>query len=368
MKYYPNYPINQPVSLSIAFLLMVGSVGGVIVTADKTTAQTVVAVTGKIEWKPPGGTRFNPVSKNMTLLQGSLLRLSQGATVTISCPDGRSSPWSTQGTAGLTQICPPARTISGRSITPRNGGAQDIPYTILPRATEILTPQPILRWNAATGTNSFTLTVRGDGLSWTQKVKRANTCQEQTCEFVYPGQPTLQPSVAYRFVIDADNGRSSSEESTAGLGFKLLDATLATEVREVRDRIITQNLPEPSNALAIANLYTSYNLIAEALQTLEAIPTTERTAEVHRLLGDLYRQIGLSQEAEVQYLAAIQQAKTTNNPFELAAAQSGLGEVNYALGRRETAVQLLQSAKRGYEALGDVEQVTRLKKRLMKIT
>lgn len=364
MKYRP---INQPVSLSIALVLMLGSVGGVIVTADETTAQTVVAVTGKIEWKPPGGTRFNPVSKNMTLRQRSLLRLSSGASVTIACPDGRSSPWSTQGTTGLAQICPPARTTSGRPITPRNG-VQDIPYAILPRASEILSPRPTLRWNAATGANSFTLIVRGHGLTWTQPVKRAEVCQGQTCKFVYPGQPTLQPSVAYRFVIHADNGRSSSEESTAGLGFKLLDATLAAEVHEIRDRITTQNLPNISKALAISNLYTSYNLIAEAIQTLEAIPTATRTAEVHCQLGDLYRQIGLSQEAEVQYLAAIQQAEVTNNPFELAAAQSGLGEVNYALGRRETAVQLLQSAKRGYEALGDVEQVTRLEERLMKVT
>lgn len=360
-------PSNQPVSLSIAVMLVLGSMGGVIVTADKTTAQTVIAVTGKIEWKPPGGTRFNPVSKNMTLRQGTLLRLSQGANVTISCPDGRSNLWNTQGTTGLTQICPPARTTSGRSITPRNG-TQDIPYAILPRATEILTPRPTLRWNAATGTNSFTLTVRGGGLTWTQSVERAKVCQGQVCQFVYPGTPALQSNVAYRFVIEADNGRSSSEESTAGLGFKLLDETLATEVREIRDRINNQNLPEPSKALAISNLYTSYNLIAEAIQTLEALPTAKRTAEIYRLLGDLYRQIGLSQEAEVQYLAAIQQAKATNNPFELAAAQSGLGEVNYALGRRETAVQLLQSAKRGYEALGDVEQVTRLEERLMKVT
>jgi len=359
-------PMNQPLSLSIALMLMLGSVGSVIVAADKTTAQTVVAVTGTVEWKPPGGTRFNPVSRNMTLRQNSLIRLSQGASVTISCPHGYSSPWSTQGTTGVTQICPPARPTSGRAITPRNG-AQDIPYAILPRATVILNPQPTLRWNAATGADSFTLIVRGRGLRWTQPVERAEVCQRQTCEFVYPGELALQAGVDYRFVIEADNGRSSSEESTPGLGFKLLDTTLATEVHEIRGRINAQNLPEVSKALAIANLYTSYNLIAEAVQTLEAIPTTERTAEVHRQLGDLYRQIGLSQEAEVQYLAAIQQAEANNNPFERAAAQAGLGEVNYALGRREAAVQLFQSAKEGYEALGDVERVTRLEEQLMQI-
>lgn len=356
--------INHPFSWAVA--LMLSSMGGVIFTSNQATAQVVVAVTGTVEWKPLGGTQFNPVSRNMTLRPDSLLRLNQGASVTVSCPDGHSNPWTTEGTSGLNQICPPARTTSGQIITPRNG-TQDIPYAILPRATEILTSQPTLRWNAATGANRFTLIVRGRGLRWTQSVERAEVCQVQICEFVYPGEPVLQPGVAYRFVIDADNGRSSSEESTFGLGFELLDAILATEVREIGDRINAQNLPDISKALAIANLYTSYNLIAEAIQTLEAIPDPERTTEVHRQLGDLYRQIGLSQEAEVQYLAATQQAEATHNSFELGAVQSGLGEVNLALGRRDAAVQLLQLAKEGYETLGDVEQVTRLKERLMRV-
>jgi len=364
----PQRQINQTILLSLALLFMMSSLGSIMFAAQRVSAQVVMAVTGRAKWKPQNGTKFNPVSKNMTLTQGSSLQLEQGASVTISCPDGRLKDLTTQGVSDLSKICQrkTGKPVSGRTISPRNA-AQDIPYAILPRATEILTPQPTLRWNPATGAKSFTLIVRGQGLNWTQQVNRSEVCQGQTCEFVYPGKPALQPGVAYRFVIAADNGRSSSEESTLGLGFKLLDATLATEVREIRDRINTQNLPDISKALAIANLYTSYNLIAEAIQTLEAIPTTERTAEVHRQLGDLYRQIGLSQEAEVQYLAAIQQAEANNSPLERATAQFGLGEVNYALGRRESAVQLFQSAKEGYEALGDIEQVTRLEERLIQV-
>jgi len=355
---------NQSISISLALMLMIGSLGSAVLIAQKATAQVVVAVTGTVEWKPQGGTRFNPVSRDMTLRQGSLLRLSRGANVTISCPDGRSRPWTTQGTSGLNQICPPARTRSGTVITPRNG-ARDIPYAILPRATAILSNQPLLRWNAATGANRFTLTVRGRGLNWTTQVNKTEVCRGQICEFVYPGESPLQPGTSYRLVIAADNGRSSAEETTGGLGFRLLDATQTAEVNPIIERINAQNLPGVSKALTLANLYTSYNLISESIQTLEAVPQPEKTVEVYRQLGDLYRQIGLPLEAEVQYREAIAQA--TNNPLELAAAQAGLGEVSYALDRREEAVRFLQAAKIGYEQLGDTERVTQLEERLTQV-
>jgi len=345
-------------------MVTISSLGSITLAVQKVTAQVVVAVTGSVEWKPQGGTKFNPVSRNMTLSQGNLLRLSQEASITISCPNGRSTAWTTPGTSGLTQICPPARPTSGRVITPRNG-ARDIPYAILPRATAILFNQPVLRWNAAVGANRFTLTIRGRELNWTILVNKAEVCRGQICEFVYPGEPPLQQNTSYRLVIETDNGRSSSEETTGGLGFKLLDATQSAEVNQIIERINTQNLPKASKALTLANLYTSYNLISDALQTLEAIPKPEKTAEIYRQLGDLYRQIALPLEAEIQYREAI--AKATNNSFELAAAQAGLGEVSYALGRRDAALLFLQAAKTGYEALGDAERVTQLEERLIQM-
>jgi tetratricopeptide (TPR) repeat protein len=185
---------------------------------------------------------------------------------------------------------------------------------------------------------------------------------------MYPDDgPSLQPNTPYRLVIEADNGRSSAEETTIGLGFKLLDTAQVTEINQIVERINAQNLPEVSRALTLANLYTSYNLIADAIQTLEAVPQAEKTADVYRQLGDRYRQIGLPLEAEVQYQAVIALAGANRNPFELAAAQAGLGEVRYALGDRDDAVQLIRAAKTGYERLGDGEQVTQLEARLRQI-
>ncbi len=353
---------NQSIILSIAF--MISSFSSVMLVVNKASAQVVVAITGVVKWKPPGG-RFNPVYERMTLRRGSLLQLEEGASVRISCPDGQRIDWTTQGTSGLARICSPARTVSGRIITPRNG-AQDIPYAILPRATAILTNKPTLRWNAGVGANSFTLTVRGEGLNWTKQVNRSEVCSGQTCEFTYPGNPPLQLGTAYRLVIEADNGRSSAEETTGGLGFKLLDAAQPAEVNQILERIKAQGLSDISEALALANLYASYDLVSEAIQALEAVSQSQKTAEVYRQLGDLYRQIGLPLEAEVQYTEAIELAKP-NNKLELAAAQAGLGEVNYALGRRDKALQLLQAAKTAYEELGDSEKVNELEERLTQV-
>lgn len=359
----PSRQLKPSVPLLLALVLAISGIFSAIFTPRKANAQVVVAVTGTVEWKPQGGRTFHPVSPDMSLRQGSLLRLERRASVTISCPNGQPEDWTVPGVSGLNQICP-SRTTSGRTITPRTG-IRDIPYAILPRATAIFSKQPILRWNAPIGADRFTLTVRGRGLNWTIPVEGVDVCQDQTCEFVYPGTPELQPGTSYRFVIETNNGRSSAEETTPRLGFELLEETKASEVNQGIESIEAQNLSDPLETLALANVYTFYNLISDAILILEDVPQSDKTVEVHRQLGDLYRQIGLTLEAEVQYLEAI--AIATDHPFELAAAQAGLGEVSYSLGRRDEAVQLLQTAKAEYEQLGDVEQVAELEERLLDI-
>lgn len=355
-----NRSTHRPLSLPLALILMLCGFGSIMAT-QRATAQVVVGVTDLVEWKPQRGTTFHRVTTNLPLRQGSLLRLGQGGSVTISCSDGRARTWRTPGVSGLTQVCPSPRPISGRIITPRNGG-RDVPYAILPRATAILSNKPMLWWNAATGANRFTLIVRGRGLNWTKQVNKSEVCRGQICEFAYPGEPALQAGASYRLVIEAENGRSSAEETTAGLGFRLLNSTEVNEVNQSIELVKAQNLPDLSEVLALADVYISYNLIAEAIQTLEAVPQAEKTAAIHRQLGDLYRGIGLPSEAEVQYRAAIAQA--TNHPFDLVAAQLGLGEVSFSLNRRNDAIQLLRAAKTGYARLGDIEQVEVLERRL----
>ena len=369
---------NCPSLLTLSFILAAASLANRVITSQTAFASPmpinqslsrVIAVTGLVEWMPEGGTKFNLVSRKASLRQGDLLRLEPGAKITLSCPDGHAKTWTIEGTTGLNQVCPPLRTVIATRgiITPRAGNL-DFPYIISPRATDLLTDRPLLRWNAAVGVNSFTVIVRGQGLNWTQEVSRTQSCRGQTCELTYPGSPPLQLGVSYKLVIEADNGRSSTEETIPGLGFNLLNTAKATEVNDIAQRIKAQNLPVLEEVLALADLYSYFNLNAEAIEILETLLKSKKTVEIYRQLGDLYRKIGLALEAEVQYLEAVQLAKASGNRAELAAALAGLGEVNWSLRRKDKALRLLKEAKREYEALGDVQRVSAIEESLVKKT
>jgi hypothetical protein len=268
-------------------------------------------------------------------------------------------------TTGINAIClqPPTRIGNRAIVTPRPVDRY-IPYIISPRATRLLTDQPTLRWNDATDANSFTITMRGRGLNWTGEFSREQVCLDGICKVVYPGNEPLQPGVSYKLVVQADTNRASTEDSTGGLGFKLIESDKAEEVQSIAQRIKEQDLSNEFKALALAERYADYDLIAEAIETLEGLEHAEKLAPVYRLLGDLYRRIGLVLEAEVEYLEAVELAKSTENLDELAAANAGLGEAWYARGNREEGVGLLEEAKAIYEQVEDRERVSELAARL----
>jgi len=212
------------------------------------------------------------------------------------------------------------------------------------------------------------VTVRVRGLQWTEEFSREQICQNGICEVVYPGEPPLQPGVSYKLVIEADTNKSSTEDTTGGLGFKLIELDEAEKVKEIAQRIGEQDLSDKLKALALADLYAEYELIAEAIETLEGLKQEEKIAPASRLLGELYRRIGLVLEAEVQYIEAVKLAAAAENREELAAAKAGLGEVRYSRGAREEGVALLEEAKAIYEELEDLQRVGELEERLAELT
>lgn len=256
------------------------------------------------------------------------------------------------------------------TIPPRPGN-RDFPYVISPRSTSLLTNRPALQWNLAANARNYTVTVRAsrrEELSWTQQVSADQVCRELTCELEYPGdRPPLEAEVNYTLVIAADNDSTSEEESTAGLGFLLIEPVRATEVNEAAQRIEAQSLPASEKSLDLASLYYSNELIAEAIQVLISLPQSEKTTEVYLWSGGLYRIIGLTLEAEVEYSKAIELAEASQNKLDLAKAQVGLGEISYALGRRNDAVRLLKAAKAIFEELGDTQRVSKLTERLAEL-
>ncbi len=361
---------NSSIFLTLT-LILATLTWGEVVTAQA-TRNMIVEVKGKVELKRQGASRFVPASRYTELRLGDLIKPALGARAKVLCEDGKTRFVEAGVTSGLNAICPsphpkPCNNNNCGETVPARAGELTIPYIISPRATLLLSDKPILRWNGATGSNNFTVTVRSEELNWTKQVNRSEVCQENTCELVYSGS-ALQRGVDYKLVVETDTNRSSAEDSTLGLGFKLIDAAKATQVRTIAQQIGQQDLSAQAKRIALADLYAEYDLLAEAIATLEELAKNHNIAAAYRRLGDLYLRIGLAREAEVQYLEAIRLAQSTEEKEEQAAAKFGLSKVSSALNRRDTAVHLLREALVGYEQLEDTQRVNELKKRLRILT
>ncbi len=313
---------------------------------------------GTVQRQRHGELLFQTVSAGTVLHEGDSLKTSPDAVVTLKCGDN-TEPTVPKGTTT------PVRRLCIKSVT-MGGTNPEIPFIISPLDTQILTDKPTLRWNRATGANSFTVTLHNGELEWTLEVKREQVCQGNVCELIYPeDKPGLQPGVSYTLVVKADTNRQSTEDISPG--FTTLSKDEAEEVRAIAKQIEAENLPAIEKRIKVAEYYADHNLIAEAIEILEGIAKTENSVSIYRRLGVLYSSIGLTRKAEVAYEEAIKLPQATENTQELAAVKMGLGEVKFDLNDTQKAVSLLEEAKAEYEKLEDAQRVEELKERIAEI-
>lgn len=247
----------------------------------------------------------------------------------------------------------------------RGGQSDRIPYIITPRNTFLLTNRPTFRWNRPVqGAKSYT--VRLISLSLRKDIWQKENVTDNKLTYP-PDAPPLQPGVDYSLVIKVESGSSSNEEESP-VTFRVLDARDADDVRSASALIYQQQLPEETKSLLLAYLYSGYYLRAEAIELLEPLAAKSQTPAVHRLVGDLYRQVGLASLAEPYYLKAVQLGNAVQQLEELAAAQAGLGEVYVTLGNKEKAIANLKRALEIYEKLNNQQRITELKEKLMKLS
>jgi tetratricopeptide (TPR) repeat protein len=156
----------------------------------------------------------------------------------------------------------------------------------------------------------------------------------------------------YAVVVKANTGASSVQEGIAGIGFSLLEENEAQEVRDAARQLAEQELSDEAKALALAHLYRRHNLMAEAIETLEAlVEQGNSTAASYQLLGDCYREVRLNLHAIDAYLKAVELAVTPEDIELKAEAQTALGEVYINLNEFEQAVSMLKEARMAYIVL-----------------
>lgn len=232
-----------------------------------------------------------------------------------------------------------------------------VPYILSPRATQLLTQTPTLRWNDS-GAEHYTVQVRGGDLSWGQEGVMGT-------ELVYPGEPALKAGTFYLLVVEDSNGRSSQDEGRKGLGFSLLEEVEAEKIRADARRVAGLGLSDEAQVFATAQLYSGHGLMAEAIELLEELVAGGcQQARVHQALADLYASIGLELLAEPRYLEPARLAESQGDVEGLAAIQASLGEVYVTLNNTDEAIQWLTQARAGYEALGDTQRVSELTERI----
>lgn len=358
--------------------------------AETTIAQSQPAVvysaridssTGRIFLKRPDWSNFRPVSVGTELNQGDQIKPDKGVRVRVVCPN-LSKPFVPIGVpSGLKTICPVWQAIISKAPPPAGtlGGINPfIPYLITPRHTLLLSSTPTFRWNAIPKTTQYTVNLRGStGVVWQKQVKNNF--------LVYPGLPRLQPGTNYSLVIKANTGKTSQDEGTSNLDFRVLRKSEAAAIEAEVIKITKLGLSEQVTALMLANLYSrytlpqdaisayglsadifkSYNLSADAIATLEtSAKIGKQSIIIYRSLGDIYWQTGLAQKAIDNYLAAIKLTKNDEDLEEKILAQFALGEVYAATDDNKQAINWYSQAKDGYTLLGDSRRADFLKKQI----
>jgi tetratricopeptide (TPR) repeat protein len=150
--------------------------------------------------------------------------------------------------------------------------------------------------------------------------------------------------------------------------FGLMATEKATVGEEEATSLKKQGLSPEAETLSLAYLYEGNNLKAEAIALLQSLSQQKsQNRVVYSLLGDLFLQTSLNQQAKQAYEQALSLAQKSGDQEGEAEAQSGLGEANFGLRKEEDALFWLKKAQASYAVLGDESQVQLLAQQIEKI-
>jgi hypothetical protein len=216
----------------------------------------------------------------------------------------------------------------------------EIPFLITPRATMVSTAMPLIQWNPITNADGYRVIMRSaNGFEHVLMVDGG-----ETASVIYPTDaPPLLAGESYTVevvvVTFGADGRSSTEESAAGISFSIMDADTLAEVTAVVTDIRAQITDGVMADYVVARYYRQRGLNAEAITLLTAITgdllSGERPSNVplgnsavlYLLLGDLYLEAQLDLYARVAYANAFEVAEANGDLESQALAAVGLARV-----------------------------------------
>ena len=354
----------QKQQLVASVLIAVGIVIGLseLSLGESTGINILIVNKGEVKVKKENWKAFQKASTGSLLRPNDYLQIGSNASAFLLCSN--TERW--KPTAGkqfkVSEGCPRGTASRPRKVAraQTRAGNEPIPYIISPRNTDLLSDRPLLKWNPVSGATSYQVQLEGGGLAW-----QTETNQTQ---LLYGGQEPLKSGVKYLLTVTTDKGVSSKQEVGANLMFGLMATEKAKVVEEEATNLKKQGLSPEAETLSLAYLYEGNNLKAEAIALLQSLSQQKsQNRVVYSLLGDFFLQTGLNQQAKLAYEQALALAQKSGDQEGEAEAQSGLGEANFGLGKKEEALSWLKKAQASYGALGDESQVQVLAQRIMKI-
>ena len=298
----------------------------------------------KAQWKD-----FHQAKYGITLSGEDKIELRGNASVRIYCSNQNQWTVKQPGTYLVSEGCPEGEPVIKscpdcnndklRPFGTKEEKLKQLPYLISPRHTLVFNESLTFRWNEVPGAREYTVRV-GD---WERKT--------QETQIVYDGE--LEPGKFYDVRVVADNKMASTDEDDGQYSwFIVLEEEEAKTLEERVGAIERLENPE-GEGLVLAYFYRGNELNAEAIQVLEGlIESGSQTTTVYQLLGDIYRQVGLSLMAKEVYQQGLALTVEEEMSEVKAMMQWGLGVVEYLLGNRDEAAEWLEKARVNYLALG----------------
>jgi hypothetical protein len=188
---------------------------------------------------------------------------------------------------------------------------------ISPRNTYIFNDSLTIRWNEVSGATNYKVKVE----DWERETKDN--------QIIYDGE--LESGEYYRMTVVADNGAASKDEDdTRAIWFIVLEDEEAKTLREQVEAIEQDELSQDQKGLILAHFYSKNQLYFEAIQVLEElVKSGSQALLVHKLLGDIYQQVGLSLMAKEIYQQGLGLNVEENNSEVKGMMEWSLGVMEY---------------------------------------
>lgn len=348
--------------------LVIVSLGfvGAIVPLKAIASGRIIDANGNVLIRKKGESNYESASIGTIIEAGDLILPEQQANVTVRCLIDNTNWFVPSGvSSGLGVGCP----TTTRRFSVRGRGESDFLDFLNQRfvyATQVLNNKPVFRWSPVDDNVNYVVQVEphnprsalSENVIWEQVV--SNTSVR------YQG-PELNLSTDYRMIILVDLGQGLKPISS--LRFQKISNDTASQIQSTVQKTKSQDLRAEAEAITLAEIYQSVaktntqppdnsGLVLDAIISLEAVVSQgSKIAYIHRLLGDMYLQVGLLDDAEKLYLNVLDLAQVARDRHDRAAAQVGLANIAAVRGDRHKAKIWLRQAKISYTFLGSTQQL-----------